>query len=571
MKPRQTLSEKWIKASIIGTIWAASEIVLGSFLHNLKIPFSSNILAGIGIILLISAGYVWKERGLYWRAGLICALMKTMSPSAVIFGPMVAIFAQSLMLELTTGLFGKNIPGFITGAMLATSWNLFHKIINYIIFYGYNIVELYANLLSYAQKQLNVSFDLVWSPILILLAVYSLFGIVAAFIGIRVGRKLLKRSSDTVSNEKNKSDFKLKAKADDFKYSVAWMFASLGLIIAALVILNVFSFYVWIPVVTAIVAVWIFRYKRAFHQILRVKFWLTFVILTMLVAFVYSRLQSLPWQSGIITGVQMNLRAIIIILGFSVLGTELYNPKVRTFFSRTSFRQLPLALELSFNSLPLMISSIPDFREMRKSPVSVIYKVVSQIDVRLQDVKKRLSKKVFIITGAIGKGKTAILENVIENLKQSGIAVDGILSPKLLENEKVSGYDIQSVSGNQRLPFLRKTGEVTFDMIGSYFVMPDGYTAGKKMLSEAGRSGCQVIVVDEVGRLETGNRGWAENINDLISHSPACLVFTVRDSFVEDVIRKWNLSEAVVFDAETTKPEEIAARIKENVLTQNQA
>ena len=30
------LSEKWIKASIAGTIWAASEIVLGSFLHNLK-------------------------------------------------------------------------------------------------------------------------------------------------------------------------------------------------------------------------------------------------------------------------------------------------------------------------------------------------------------------------------------------------------------------------------------------------------------------------------------------------------------------------------------------------------
>ena len=41
------LSEKWIKASIIGTIWAASEIVLGSFLHNLRVPLSSNFLTGI--------------------------------------------------------------------------------------------------------------------------------------------------------------------------------------------------------------------------------------------------------------------------------------------------------------------------------------------------------------------------------------------------------------------------------------------------------------------------------------------------------------------------------------------
>ena len=44
MKSKAEIDEKWIKASIIGTIWAASEIVLGSFLHNLKVPFSGNIL-----------------------------------------------------------------------------------------------------------------------------------------------------------------------------------------------------------------------------------------------------------------------------------------------------------------------------------------------------------------------------------------------------------------------------------------------------------------------------------------------------------------------------------------------
>jgi len=57
------LSEKWIKASIIGTIWAASEIVLGSFLHNLKVPFSGNILTAIGLIILISISYTWTEKG----------------------------------------------------------------------------------------------------------------------------------------------------------------------------------------------------------------------------------------------------------------------------------------------------------------------------------------------------------------------------------------------------------------------------------------------------------------------------------------------------------------------------
>ena len=151
MKDKYQISETWIKASIIGTIWAASEIVLGSFLHNLKVPFSSNILTGIGIVILISASYIWTGRGLFWRAGLICALMKTMSPSAVIFGPMIAIFSQALLLELSVTLLGKSMAGFVIGAILAMSWNLFQKILNYIIFYGFSIVEVYTNLLQYAN------------------------------------------------------------------------------------------------------------------------------------------------------------------------------------------------------------------------------------------------------------------------------------------------------------------------------------------------------------------------------------------------------------------------------------
>ena len=130
------LSEKWIKAAIAGTIWAASEIVLGSFLHNLRVPFSGNILTAIGIIILISISYTWSAKGLFWRAGLICAIMKTMSPSAIIFGPMIAIMAESLLLELFTRILGRTYAGYIIGAMLAMSWNLLHKIGSYIISYG---------------------------------------------------------------------------------------------------------------------------------------------------------------------------------------------------------------------------------------------------------------------------------------------------------------------------------------------------------------------------------------------------------------------------------------------------
>jgi len=215
------LSEKWIKASIAGTIWAASEIVLGSFLHNLRIPFGGNILTAIGIIILISISYIWTEKGLFWRAGIICALMKTMSPSAVIFGPMIAIFTEALLLEFSVRLLGRTIAGYLVGAMLAMSWNLFQKIANYIIYYGANIIEVYNSLLKLAQKQLNIQTDIVWLPIIILLIIFALFGLFAGMIGIITGRKLLHQpvTFSTAFHTEQAGEFAQKSESR-FKYSI---------------------------------------------------------------------------------------------------------------------------------------------------------------------------------------------------------------------------------------------------------------------------------------------------------------------------------------------------------------
>ena len=73
--PYKPLSEKWLKASVIGSLWAVVEIVLGSLLHNLKVPFAGSILSFFTVYLIIAFFQLWKLDGVIWRAGLICALM----------------------------------------------------------------------------------------------------------------------------------------------------------------------------------------------------------------------------------------------------------------------------------------------------------------------------------------------------------------------------------------------------------------------------------------------------------------------------------------------------------------
>jgi nucleoside-triphosphatase THEP1 len=560
MNKRIDLSEKWIKASIVGTIWAASEIVLGSFLHNLKIPLSSNILTAIGIIVLISTSFKWTEKGLFWRAGLICALMKTISPSAVIFGPMIAIFCQALLLEIFTRLIGKNLIGYSLGAMFAMLWNLFHVIMNYIIYYGFNIVNIYSGLLKYAQKQLKFNIDLVWSPIIFIAVIYAALGLTAAIIGIKVGKKLLSQPPEKMLYQTNNSTAFLNVKKVQFNYSIPWLLIDIAFIIVAFILLNNPSWIVWSSSILAITIIWILRYKRALRQLSRPRFWIYFIIITMLTAFVINKIQSQNFVNGLITGIQMNFRSLIVILGFSVLGTELYNPKIRDFFSKTYFKQLPLALELSFESLPLFISTVPDFKEVLHNPVAVIYRVISQIEFRLAELKAKLKQKIFIITGGVGEGKTTQIIKIVDSLSKKNISVSGIYAPRIMENGVTVGYDIVDIETNKREPFLRADSNGNTTNIGKYTIHPNGLEKGRNILSKSAADNCSLVVIDEVGKLELNSQGWSDNINELIKTS-SILLLAVRNTFAKQVIQKWDLKNYSVFTVSDNLHEEVSELI----------
>ncbi|OFY62168.1 MAG: hypothetical protein A2V64_00870 [Bacteroidetes bacterium RBG_13_43_22] len=566
---KHELSEKWIKASIIGTIWAASEIVLGSFLHNLRVPFSGNILTAIGLIVLISINFTWTEKGLFWRAGLICAILKTLSPSAVIFGPMIAIFAEALLLELFVRLLGRTYAGYIIGAMMAMSWNLFHKIASYIISYGSNIVEVYTRLLNMAQKQLNLQTDIVWLPILILLIIYALFGLFTAVIGIMVGRKMLNQSpvfTQTINSAEIKP---FNIPESNFNYSLAWLLIDMVLIIGSFILLNYTPWFVWSITVTGIILLWSFRYKNSLRRISKPKFWLFFIFITLITAFVFSKTQTGETNAlnGLITGIQMNFRAALIIVGFSVLGTELYNPKIRDFFSRTSFKHLPLALELSIESLPDFIASIPDFKSLVKKPVSVFYSVISHANIRLSEIKnkRKYVQNMFIVSGLKSEGKTTFTKKICEELKKNHIPVGGILSERVMNNNVTTGYDIIDVETGRREVFLRQDEEKWPEKIGKFSINPEGLKFGSYVLDPERLKGKKLVIIDEVGQLELDDKGWAGCLLRLIKGSENNILITARDTYVESVINKWGISDIALFKVSETDHLTAAKTIMERI------
>ncbi len=265
----------------------------------------------------------------------------------------------------------------------------------------------------------------------------------------------------------------------------------------------------------------------------------------------------------------MNFRAVVIIVGFSVLGTELYNPVVRDFFSRTSFKNLPLALELSAESLPAFIANIPDFKSLMKNPVSIFYQVISQADKRLNEIKQKKSpaEKVFIISGSVGEGKTTYAKGIIGYLRKNNIKPGGILSERVMTGFQTTGYDVINIVTGERAAFLRQNEECGTEKIGRFNICPKGLEMGKAVLNSVLSSGVVIVVIDEVGSMELNNRGWAGCIDNLLNRSGNFILIAVRDIYVGEVIKKWNLKEPVIFNIKETDYLRAGELISEKVLT----
>ena len=555
MNHRNQLSDTWLKASVLGATWAASEIILGSFLHNLRIPFNGNILTAIGLILMISASYKWKDKGLFWRTGLICALMKTMSPSAVIFGPMIAIFAEAVLLDFSVRVFGRNIVGFIVGASLAMSWILVQKIVNFILFYGMNIIEVYTEMMNFAAKQLKIQMDLVWLPILVLLGIYLLFGIIAVIIGMKIGKNLLIENNEIQTEQKNAhSNFLTNQNTNNFPFSLVWLFLNFIVLIAMLFLINGSPIYIWTTLTVLVLLVWTQRYKRGLKQLSKPKFWIFFILITMITAFVVTSSQEKNggWMQGLIVGLQMNFRAAIVIVGFSVLGTELYNPKIRNYFAKTAFKQLPIALELAFESLPLIISNLPDLKQVFKNPISVIKSLILQNEKRFGELKGFQKKQIYILTGTIDGGKTTFVKNLIAFLESKAIGVGGIYAEKIFQQDVFEGYDLVHISTLEKVPFMKLKNADSENTFGRFTYNEASINTGKDWLLPKNFENKTVVVIDEIGKWELEQKGWFDSLQLLLKTTDLTIILAVREPFVEDVKNHFGIPFAKVWDVQAT-------------------
>ncbi len=164
-----------------------------------------------------------------------------------------------------------------------------------------------------------------------------------------------------------------------------------------------------------------------------------------------------------------------------------------------------------------------------------------------------IKSRLVIITGEKGIGKSTLCRKVVNNLVGRGVTCGGIITLKK-ENSELWVENIST--GKQEMLASVKATSIG-PRAGKYYFKPEGLEFGMQAIKEA--TGVDVLLVDELGHLETRGGGFSPAIS-LINGRSGRSVVVIRRELLSIITPKFT-TKPIVFSATTSNRDELPALI----------
>lgn len=159
---------------------------------------------------------------------------------------------------------------------------------------------------------------------------------------------------------------------------------------------------------------------------------------------------------------------------------------------------------------------------------------------------------IFLVTGKVQGGKTSYLSELTKNLKKRDLKVTGFLSRGSFESGERSGFHLQNIQNGFELPLASVRETPGWTRYRRFWFNPDAFRLGQEWISASLMEDPDVVVIDEIGPMELEGSGWAASL-EILEHPPLPIqVWSVRESLIAALGKRWKLPSFRVINIEKT-------------------
>jgi nucleoside-triphosphatase len=163
-----------------------------------------------------------------------------------------------------------------------------------------------------------------------------------------------------------------------------------------------------------------------------------------------------------------------------------------------------------------------------------------------------LKKRILLLTGVPGVGKTSVLMKIVESLKAGGYSVGGMVSREVRVGTDRVGFEILDLKTGRK-GWLARVGQNQGPCVGRYQVnLEEIRSIGAKAIATA-VTDSDIIVIDEIGPMELHSSEFKEAVKRA-AESPKLIVGVVH----------WHASDRLVTELRERSDVEVHAVTLEN-------
>lgn len=132
----------------------------------------------------------------------------------------------------------------------------------------------------------------------------------------------------------------------------------------------------------------------------------------------------------------------------------------------------------------------------------------------------------FFITGMPKSGKTTLLQRLVKELKRSGMKVGGFLSPEESHHGTRTAFYVEDIATGKRAVMASVDGDGP--KVSKYHVRVAAFES-VALPAMAAKSRFDVMVIDEIGRMELKSRKFSDEIDRVFEHPVPLIAALQRD------------------------------------------
>jgi len=155
-----------------------------------------------------------------------------------------------------------------------------------------------------------------------------------------------------------------------------------------------------------------------------------------------------------------------------------------------------------------------------------------------------------VLTGDLHVGKTTVCRKVVDLARQRDYSVGGILTTTSLQpGGQRLGFVLQDLATAERRELARVDRDYGGPSVGPFRFDPAVLQWGYDIVAQTIAAGCDLLVVDEIGRLELEqSTGFSQVLDLLAASSVTRSLLVVRSSLLEAFRQRVPELEYVVFE-----------------------